>query len=233
MPGACRRRRRGRGARSAVRRRGDVFLGACRRGRRRGGLRGDVFLGACRRGRRHTALLTWGSLGRYGAVQWHLARAVGKRFRGCRAKRLYVYYQSQATRNAKGKIEKLALGLLGLVLGLQSQPPCSRRPSPSHSAHMPFVGLQSQSFSRHTPVPLGIDIHTTAPRPMHGQATRRAHAQPWAAPRPQLLIPWLTQWLAPGSLHGSLHDASLHNASLHDASLHDASHHEVSLLDNA
>ena len=24
------------------------------------------------------------------AAQWHLARAVGKRFRGCRAKRLYV-----------------------------------------------------------------------------------------------------------------------------------------------
>jgi len=26
----------------------------------------------------------------YLAAQWHLARAVGKRFRGCRAKRLYV-----------------------------------------------------------------------------------------------------------------------------------------------
>jgi len=25
------------------------------------------------------------------AAQWHLARAVGKRFRGCRANRLYVY----------------------------------------------------------------------------------------------------------------------------------------------
>ena len=38
--GACRRGRRRRrlGARSAVRRRGDVFLGACRRQRRRGGL---------------------------------------------------------------------------------------------------------------------------------------------------------------------------------------------------
>jgi len=28
--------------------------------------------------------------GRNWAAQWHLARAVGKRFRGCRAKRLYV-----------------------------------------------------------------------------------------------------------------------------------------------
>ena len=36
--GACRRGRRRWGARSAVRRRGGVFLGACRRGRRRGGL---------------------------------------------------------------------------------------------------------------------------------------------------------------------------------------------------
>jgi hypothetical protein len=36
--GACRSGRRRWGARSAVQRRGDVFLGACRRGRRRGGL---------------------------------------------------------------------------------------------------------------------------------------------------------------------------------------------------
>ena len=32
--------------------------------------------------------LRWG---RNWAAQWHLARAVGKRFRGCRAKRLYVH----------------------------------------------------------------------------------------------------------------------------------------------
>ena len=32
-----------------------------------------------------------GERGRYWAAQWHLARAVGKRFRGCRAKRLYVH----------------------------------------------------------------------------------------------------------------------------------------------
>ena len=30
--------------------------------------------------------------GRNWAPQWHLARPVGKRFRGCRAKRLYVYH---------------------------------------------------------------------------------------------------------------------------------------------
>jgi len=29
--------------------------------------------------------------GRNWAVQWHFARAVGKRFRGCRAKRLFIY----------------------------------------------------------------------------------------------------------------------------------------------
>ena len=32
--------------------------------------------------------LRWG---RNWAAQWHLARAVGKRFRGCRAKRIYIY----------------------------------------------------------------------------------------------------------------------------------------------
>jgi len=31
------------------------------------------------------------SLGHNWAAQWHLARAVGKCFRGCRAKRLYIY----------------------------------------------------------------------------------------------------------------------------------------------
>ena len=36
------------------------------------------------------SLSTSGGLGRYRAAQWHLARAVGKRFRGCRAKRLFV-----------------------------------------------------------------------------------------------------------------------------------------------
>jgi len=33
--------------------------------------------------------LRWG---RNWAAQWHLARALGKRFRGCREKRLYGYY---------------------------------------------------------------------------------------------------------------------------------------------
>ena len=37
------------------------------------------------------ALPTSGGLGRYWAAQWHSARAVAKRFRGCRAKRLYVH----------------------------------------------------------------------------------------------------------------------------------------------
>ena len=36
------------------------------------------------------ALLTSGGLGRYWAAQWHLARAVGKRFRGCRAQEKYT-----------------------------------------------------------------------------------------------------------------------------------------------
>ena len=36
--------------------------------------------------------LRWG---RNRAAQWHLARAVGKRFRGCRAKRFCVYFSDQ------------------------------------------------------------------------------------------------------------------------------------------
>jgi len=35
-------------------------------------------------------------LGRNWAAQWHLARDVGKRFRGCRAKRLCVYFTIRA-----------------------------------------------------------------------------------------------------------------------------------------
>ena len=46
---------------------------------------------ASAKARRPTALSTSGGLGRYWAAQWHLARAVGKRFRVCRAKRLYVH----------------------------------------------------------------------------------------------------------------------------------------------
>ena len=64
--------------RSTTRRRGDVLLGARRRGRRRGGLQ------------LYRLRAAWGATGKC-AAQWHLARAVGKRFRGCRAKRLYVY----------------------------------------------------------------------------------------------------------------------------------------------
>ena len=63
--------------RSTARRRGDVSLGARRRGRRLGG---------------RVALSTSGGLGCYWAAQWHLTRAAGKRFQGCRAKRLYVNY---------------------------------------------------------------------------------------------------------------------------------------------
>ena len=46
---------------------------------------------ASARARSLAALSTSGGLGRYWAAQWHLARAVGKRFRGCRAKRLYLH----------------------------------------------------------------------------------------------------------------------------------------------
>ena len=48
-------------------------------------------MSASAKARRLAALPTSGGLGRYWAAQWHSARAVGKRFRGCRAKRLYVH----------------------------------------------------------------------------------------------------------------------------------------------
>ena len=47
---------------------------------------------ASAKAQRLAALPTSGGLGRYWAAQWHLARAVDKRFRGCRAKRLYLHY---------------------------------------------------------------------------------------------------------------------------------------------
>ena len=65
-------------------------------GRGRGGARSASRRGVRRvsawaKARRLAALPTSGGLGRYWAAQWHSARAVGKRFRGCRAKRLYVH----------------------------------------------------------------------------------------------------------------------------------------------
>jgi len=43
-------------------------------------------------------------LGRNWAAQWHLARAaVGKRFRGCRARRLYVHLRRQERRRQPGQ----------------------------------------------------------------------------------------------------------------------------------
>ena len=41
--------------------------------------------------RKRAALSTWAAWDATWAAQWHLARAVGRRFRGCRAKRLYVH----------------------------------------------------------------------------------------------------------------------------------------------
>ena len=47
------------------------------------------------------SLSTSGGLGRYWAAQWHLAQAVGKRFRGCRAKRLHVHGRRQGAAAAR------------------------------------------------------------------------------------------------------------------------------------
>ena len=51
------------------------------------------------------------------AAQWHLARAVGKRFRGCRAKRLYVYFPRLRSEDA----------LAGSVAGCQMAPTGERK----------------------------------------------------------------------------------------------------------
>jgi len=61
--------------RSTARRRGNVLLGACRRGRRRGGLQ------------LYRLRAAWGATDNW-AAQWHLTRAVGKRFRGAARKAL-------------------------------------------------------------------------------------------------------------------------------------------------
>ena len=53
---------------------------------------------------RPEALSTPGGLGRYWAAQWHLARAVGKRFRGCRAKRLYLHRVSSISSSRRYQI---------------------------------------------------------------------------------------------------------------------------------
>ena len=68
----------------------EVLFGARRRARAR---RRCVprRVSASAKARRPAALSTPGGLGRYWTAQWHLARAVGKRFRGCRAKRLYLH----------------------------------------------------------------------------------------------------------------------------------------------
>jgi len=49
-----------------------------------------------RHDRRRRLCAARAEMGRNWAAQWHLARAVGKRFRGCRAKRLYVYYRGRS-----------------------------------------------------------------------------------------------------------------------------------------
>ena len=91
--------------RSSLRQRGEVCSPATRAragGRGRGGARSAARRGvrrvgvgegaaACRSTTRHQLRAAWG----YWAAQWHLARAVGKRFRGCRAKRLYVHLFSR------------------------------------------------------------------------------------------------------------------------------------------
>ena len=46
------------------------------------------------------ALSTPGGLGRYWVAQWHLARAVGRRFRGCCAKRLYLHTAPYGTKTS-------------------------------------------------------------------------------------------------------------------------------------
>ena len=124
---------------------GDVFLGACRRRRRRGGLgmrtapkalnfrasrdefnsaltlrrraraRGRFVprrVSATAKARRPAALPTPGRLGRYWAAQWHSARAVGKRFRGCRAKRLYVHlsHTTQSTTDNRTSLPRDSKG---------------------------------------------------------------------------------------------------------------------------
>ena len=74
-----------------------VFCGARRPGREpdpgKGSLRGQGGLRTQAQAQNTRAVFVQLALrwGRNRGAQWHLARAVGKRFWGCRAKRLYVY----------------------------------------------------------------------------------------------------------------------------------------------
>ena len=90
--------------RSTTRRRGDVFLGACRRWRRLGCLNSlqvhspaswrclPQRVSAWAKALWPVALSASGGLGRYWTAQWHLARAVGKRFRGAaQSASMFIY----------------------------------------------------------------------------------------------------------------------------------------------
>ena len=69
--------------------------GRGRRGARSAARRGVRRVSASAKTWRLAARTTPGGLGRYWAAQWHLARAVDKRFRGCRAKRLYLHMRKK------------------------------------------------------------------------------------------------------------------------------------------
>ena len=97
-----------------------VVFGARRRAV--GGSRGvPRRVSASAKARGLATLSTPGGLGHYWAAQCHLARAVGKRFRGCRAKRLYVHFatlpwigfrRSQWSFAARWRMESAAHSLL-------------------------------------------------------------------------------------------------------------------------
>ena len=110
VSGACRSGRRRWGARSAVRRRGDVFLGACRRGRRRGGLQ------------LYQLRAAWGATGQLSGI-W-LGLWVGASG-GCRAKRLYLHNFSK---NRRALSRLLAANMLFRRprAALRRRPPCGR-----------------------------------------------------------------------------------------------------------
>ena len=98
--------------------------------------------------------LRWG---RNWAAQWHLARAVGKRFRGCRAKRLYV----QRGRAAEAR-------LLHVLTGLTRTPQVEEEVGDDLAQH-PDVHLGEVAVAEH----LGVRGEHALARPRGAARTPR------------------------------------------------------------